>query len=299
MGCGRNPLDMNEVIQHLARDDKWDAYNDPREWFRTLNPPSFGLQRTKFQKQIDNIVGLSARRQSLIMLRWAWESSYMMFGKLKQRYSFVTLEIKSREVQFSVPRWVIEQRIEREQFKPSWDATRYVVDPVTVVTDTSKAKYDLNGDLTYAGDVIHAGDKLDKGECPNEWHQNLWMVADHDGQCCKKAEQMGRSCWGYYRNPSQWDLEEIKRIHHAKLNDPTYHQSPFEPLTEETLAQTAKSEFEYKERVEAEKKAELDLRMDDHFNSGLYRLRYEGPRYHFGQNVKPYTQTEAGIILPN
>jgi len=288
---------MNAATEHLSdQSRKYDDLNDPLKWWATVNPPLFN--RKKFQKKIDRIVGLSARRQSIIVLRWAWESSYEMFGKLKQRYSFLTLEIKGQEVQFSVPRWVIEQRIEPEQFRASWEATRYVVDPVTVVTDTSTAKYDLSGDLTYAGDVIHAGDKLDKGECPNEWHQNLWVIADHDQSCCAKAEKMNRSCWGYYRNPSQWDLNEIRRIHHAKLNDPSYNQSPFEPLTEETLAESARSEFEFKQQSEDKKKKELDLRIDDHFNSHLYNLRYEGPRYHFGSNLIPFKRTRSGLILP-
>lgn len=289
---------MNEVISHLSLADRYSDYNDPREWYRTLNPPD-SIDRNRFQRKIDRIVGLSERGQSIILLRWAWESSYLMFGKLKQRYSFLTMDIEGQEVQFSVPRWVIEQRIEPEQFAPSWNAARYIIDPATVVTDTSTATYDNDGNLIYAGDITYAGDKLDKGPCPNVWHQNLWIIADHDGLCCEKAEEMSRSCWGYYRNPSQWDIKEVKRIHAAKLNDANYHQSPFEPLSAETLEQTARSEFEYKEKADAAKKSELDTRIDDHFNSHLYQLRFNGPRYHFGQNVEPYKRTEAGIILPN
>lgn len=289
---------MNQAVEHLSdQTRRSEYYNDPREWYRTLNPPLFN--RTKWQKKIDKIVGVSERGKSIIVLRWAWESSYEMFGQLKQRYSFLTLEIKGQEVQFSVPRWVIEQRIEPEQFKPSWDATRYVVDPSTVITDPNTAKYDEDGNCTYTGDVIYAGDKLDKGPCPNEWFQNLWIIADHDGLCCKKAEEMSRSCWGYYRNPSEWDLNEVRRIHHAKLNDPDYNQSPFEPLTEETLAASAKSEFEYKEKITEEGKKELDQRIDDVFNSHLYNLRFEGPRYHFGENVEPFKKSENGIYIPN
>lgn len=288
---------MDAANSHLSGARKTEDLNDPLQWWSTINPPDFN--RRKLQKKIDRIVGLSERGQSIIVLRWAWESSYEMFGKLKQRYSFLTLNVQEKEVQFSVPRWVVEQRIEPEQFKPSWDATRYVVDPATVVTDTTTATYDEDGNLTYAGDVIYAGDKLDKGPCPNEWWQNLWIIADHDGLCCKKAEEMSRSCWGYYRNPSEWDVKEVKRIHHAKLNDPNYNQSPFEPLSVETLAESAKSEFKYKQKVEVERKAELDQRIDDAFDSHLYNLRYEGPRYHFGANPAPYRRSEAGLLVPN
>lgn len=289
---------MNPATEHLTdQSRKHSEYNDPLQWWSTLNPPLFN--RAKWQKKIDNIVGLSERGQSIIVIRWAWESSYEMFGKLKQRYSFVTLEIEGKEIQFSVPRWVIEQRIEPEQFKPSWDATRYVVDPATVITDLTTATYDDEGNCTYTGDVIYAGDKLDKGPCPNEWWQNLWIIADHDGLCCKKAEEMSRSCWGYYRHPSQWDINEVQRIHHAKLNDPTYDQSPFEPLTSETLEQTAKSEFERKEKADTKKKAELDQRIDQAFDDHLYNLRFEGPRYHFGENVGPYKKTEQGLYVPD
>lgn len=274
-------------------------YNDPREWFRTINPPLFN--RAKIQKRIDKIVGLSERGQSIILLRWAWESSYEMYGQLKQRYNFLTLEKEGQTIEFSVPRWVIEQRIEPEQFRPSWDATRYTLDPSTVVTDTSTARYDLNGDLVYAGDVIYAGDKLDKGPCPREWFQNLWVIAEHDAQCCAKAKEMGRSCWGYYRHPSEWDINEVRRIHHAKLNDPNYNQSPFEELTAETLEQSAKSEFEYKEKVHAEQKAELDLRIDDFFRLHQHRLTTDDPKvlsdgkYHFLGNG--FQKTEAGVIV--
>lgn len=285
---------LHQAIEHLSRDDRYEAYNDPRQWFRTLNPPSFSLQRAGFQKKIDKIVGMSARSQSIIMLKWAWECSYLMFGKRKQLFNFLTLEVRGQEVQFSVPRWVVVQRIEPEQFKASWDATRYVVDPATRVTDLSTATYDNEGNCTYTGDVVYDGDKLDKGPCPNEWFQSLWVIADHDGLCCKKAEEMSRSCWGYYRNPSQWDLNEIKRIHHAKLSDPTYNQSPFEPLTPETLEQTAKSEFERNEKVQAEKKAELDARIDQYFDVRVY-----SPATFIGDTVSLYKKTPAGIILPN
>lgn len=270
------------AISHLSRSDKWDDLNDPRQWFRTLNPPLF--PRQKYQKRIDGITELTVRKQSKILLRWAWESSYVLFGKLKQRYCFLTLPVKGVDVEFSIPRWVVEERIEPEQIRESWDSNRFVLDPSTVVND-------VDPETGKVRKVIHAGDKLDKGECPREWFRNLWVIADHDGLCCKKAEQMNRACWGYYRHPDERDVKRVERIHSMKLRDESFNQSPFEVLSPETLEQSARSAFAESQERKEKQGLELDARVKDFF-----KLHADG----FADGKpKPFVHlTEGGIYLP-
>lgn len=281
--------DAPDATAHLASDRRHERLNNPCLWFDTINPPLFN--RRKFQRRIDEITELTVRGQSKILLRWAWESNYVMFGKLRQRYCFLKIPVKGVETEFSIPRWVMEERIEPEQIRESWESTRYVLDPATVVND-------VDPDTGKVRKVIHAGDKMDKGECPREWFRNLWVIADHDGLCCQKAEQMSRACWGYYRHPDDRDINRVERIHQMKLRDETFNQSPFEVLTPETLEQSAKSAFEETRERKARQSQELESRIHDVFQTHEYSLAHEGPRYHFGSEVKPYRKTEGGIYLP-
>ena len=278
----------NEHLSWLGA--RADRYNDPLKWYDTINPPLFN--RKRFQTRVDEITGLTIRQQSKIRLAWAWESSYLMFGQLKQRYCFLTLPIKGQDVEFSVPRWVIEERIEPEQIRESWESTRYILDPATVVND-------VDPETGQVKKVVHAGDKLDKGECPNEWWRNLWVIAEHDKLCCARADKMRRSCWGYYRHPDERDLKRVERIHAAKLRDETFNQSPFEVLTPGTLAESAKSAFVENEAIKQQQSAELESRIHDVFSTHEYSLAYEGPRYHFGQDVQPYKRTKNGLYIPD
>jgi hypothetical protein len=160
----------------------------------------------------------------------------------------------------SVPRFAIEERIEPEQFIPSWEAGRYQAQPGTE-------------------------EVLDRGEPPNEWWRTLWVIADHEGKakqghgsCCRRAEQLDRACWGYYRHPAEWDLDEIRRIHQMKLRDDGFTQNPYEPLSEHEMERSMKSAFAIKEKVREKRQAELKQRTDDHFKTHLHRLQTIDPK---------------------
>jgi hypothetical protein len=275
----RNPT------SHLADSRRLEDLNNPLVWYRTINPPL--VNRQKWQKRIDEITELTVRKQSKILLRWAWESSYRMFGRTRQRYNFLTLPVNGVETDFSIPRWVIEERIEPEQIRASWESNRYILDPSTVVNDVDPETGKIRK-------VIHAGDRLDKGECPSEWFRNLWIIADHDQLCCQKAEEMNRACWGYYRHPDERDIQKVRRIHSMKVKDESFNQSPFEVLTPETLEASAKSAFEATEKRKEQVNKETDARLDDFF-----RLHLDG----FADGKpKPFVylkQTEGGIYLPD
>lgn len=292
MSATPTQAELNNPVSHLTGQcERAEELNDPREWFRTLNPPLFN--RRRFQRRIDEITGLTQRRQSKILLRWAWESSYEMFGRLRMRYNFLTIPVKGVPTDFSIPRWVVEERIEPEQIRDSWDATRYVLDPGTVVND-------VDPETGKVRKVVYEGDKVDKGECPQEWFRNLWVVAEHDRLCCGRADRMGRNCWGYYRHPDGRDIQRVERIHAAKARDDAFTQSPFEVLSPETLEGTGKSFFvRHDEDLKGRQEAEIKGRVHDFFNTHLYGLSFETPRYSFGSDVKPYRKTDGGLIIPD
>jgi hypothetical protein len=109
----------------------------------------------------------------------------------------------------------------------------------------------------------------------------------------RKAEEMNRACWGYYRSPDERDIQKVRRIHSMKVKDESFNQSPFEVLTPETLEASAKSAFEATEKRKEQVSKETDARMDDFF-----RLHLDG----FADGKpKPFVylkQTEGGIYLP-
>jgi hypothetical protein len=288
MNVAVSKSDEQGAVGHLSEQGRRsERYNNPLLWYDTINPPLFNRER--FQRRVDDLTGLTERRQSKILLRWAWESSYEMFGRLRQRYCFLTLPIKGVPVEFSIPRWVMEERIEPEQIRESWESTRYVLDPATVVNDVDPGTGNVRK-------VIHAGDKIDKGECPREWFRNLWVIADHDGLCCEKADQMSRVCWGYYRHPDERDIKRVERIHAMKVRDDSFNQSPFEVLSPETLEASAKSAFEENRDNKERQSLELDARIDDFFNLHLDGFVNERPTpMSFGPETK---RTPGGIYLP-
>lgn len=283
-------MNKTDPISHLSRQsEKYSALNDPRKWWKTVNPPL--VNQKKWQKQIDGITGLTLRGQSKILLRWAWEANYVMYDRRRYWYGFTTVMVNGVPTDFSVPRWVVMERVEPEQIRESWEASRYTVEPSSVVNEVDPV-------TGIVKKVVYAGDKLDKGPCPGEWFRDLWTIADHDELCCKKAEAMNRACWGYYRHPDRRDVKRVEKIHGMKMKDDSFNQSPFETLSPETLAETAKSVFAEQQAEKVRRDRDLASRIQDVMRTHEYSLAYEGPRYHFGENVGPYRKTESGILIP-
>jgi hypothetical protein len=247
-----------EANSHLSGTQAELPINDPLSWLDARRAPAFDVKR--FQDRIDDIVGTNRTGKSIIRLVWSWDSWFPAFGRKHQRYNFLTLEWDGKLIDVSVPRFAIEERIEPEQFIPSWDAARYQSQPGTE-------------------------EVLDRGDPPNEWWRTLWVVADHEtspvqghGSCCKRAEALERACWGYYRNPSEYDLNEIRRIHQLKLRDDQFTQNPYEPLSQREMERSMKSAFDIKEKRKEQKQAELKQRTDDHFKTHLHRLQTSDPK---------------------
>jgi hypothetical protein len=269
---------MSEAANsHLGDSRRDEPYNNPKCWMETRAAPLLNLK--KWQRRINDIVGTSITNEPIVRIVWAWDSWETMYGRRWQRHSFMRLKHGDVDEDISVPRFAVEQRVEPELFVPSWEATRY----------QRGAK----------------GEVIDCGPPPKVFWDTLWIIADHEGHpvenpkawCCQRAKKMDRPCWGFYRHPSGWDVEEMRRRHGLKLRDDARGQSPFKPLSAETLASIKQATF-YREKERQEKaRGELKQRLVDHFNTHGHRLSSDpsvvkhGP-YHFLQSK------DSGLLTP-
>jgi hypothetical protein len=263
---------MSEAANsHLGDSRRDEAYNNPKEWYWTRNAPLTNLK--KWQRRIDGVVGKTITNEPIVRIVWAWNSWETMYGRRWQRHSFMRLKVGDVDEDISVPRWAVEQRVEPELFVPSWESTRY--------------QKGADGKI------------VDCGAPPKVFWDTLWVIADHEGfptenpkaWCCRRAKKMDRPCWGFYRAPTTWDIEEMRRRHALKLRDERKGQSPFKPLTPEYMATIKRATFEKEQKKKEEAKGELRQRLIDHFLTHGHRLSSDpgvvkNGQYHFMSGFK-------------
>jgi hypothetical protein len=273
---------MSEAANsHLSGSEKDSPYNDPRCWMDTRSAPLVNLK--KWQRRVDSIVGTTHSGTPRIRIVWAWDSWAELYGRRWQRYSFFTFQGED----ISVPRFAVEQRIEPEQFYDAWESTRW---------------------------QYTSGEPVDCGPAPREWWDTLWVIADHEGfpkenpkaWCCKRAAKMNRPCWGFYRHPSEWDVNEVARIHALKCRDDEKNiNSPFKPLSTELMTSLKKAAFE-KEAVRKEtERTEYKSRLADRLETLSFKLSSDaGVRKHGRYHRVPempagFKRSDSGLIVPD
>lgn len=189
------------------------ALDNPSRWNQYLKP-WFDVER--FQDRIDSRVGLNAKGQSILRLVWAQDIEQTLFDESTPRY---WVRRRAKEY-WTVPRWIIERRIEPEQYMPGWEQKRYAIeDPET-------------------------GVKVDRGEPPSEYFVFAYLVAEHaehtiNGwpQCCDIAYHETRSrCWGRYRAPGDDTIALIEQA--VRQMDADKFIDPYRPLSLSELRET-------------------------------------------------------------
>lgn len=246
----------------------------------TRAAPLFNLK--KWQKRVDSVVGTTVTNDPIVRIVWAWDSWEMLYGRRWQRHGFMRLKHGDVDEDISVPRFAVEQRVEPELFFDAWESTRW--------------QYTPNG-------------PVDCGPAPKVWWDTLWVIADHEGfpvespkaWCCKRAAKMSRPCWGFYRHPSDWDVEEMRRRHALKLKDDARGRSPFKPLSSEEMASIKRATFAREEERREKARTELRDRLVDRIETLSFKLSSDaGVRKHGRYHLMPgFKQSDSGLIVPD
>jgi hypothetical protein len=310
------------ATDHLSTGDRWAAYNNPVRWIddAVRKRPNFNVHR--HQKKIDRLLGTS-NGKPIVRLQWAWDVKRFEMGEIRQAYRFYTVTLPNGDTcDLSPPRWMYEERFEPGQYMPTWDDARYT--PVLtgerfIGWDEIEWERDWEGNwkrlpeprkLPRFEPVYTMVDSL--GPPPRDGlYSYLFTIADHDPdqKCCKRAWRGWKSgkrktmrCWGYYREPGQKDLDRLAEAKAARDAQP-FKQSPFEPLSAQTLSEIAITERAWNEE---QKKGAPKMASDmwgDHTNVWGHRLTTNDPgvlhhgKYHF-LSGKQFNETESGLIVP-
>src|ERR1044071_189901 len=113
-------------------------FDNERNWTKAgiWKPPEFDT--ATYQKQLNEICGVSVSGQPVVRIKWAWECKRWrntewdefgnaLDGEWRQRYVALTIELEDGDYcDISPPRWVLEERFEPTQYANSWDASRRV-----------------------------------------------------------------------------------------------------------------------------------------------------------------------------
>lgn len=208
-----------------------DVLNAPLAWFSTMpRPTSWGeLLISYWQEQIDNIIGTTNGRPRL-WLRWGpevmrWRPAPVGEGD----YDFPLCYVAFQNHQpIALPRWVLLERQEPEQFAPGWENHRR---------------------QRIEGKIIDV-----RGPLPKERYTWAYTHSAHEDGCCLKAKNAGNPCWGYYVEPNDemlnWVREKWKEI---------VADSDVKPFEDARHFQAPKAQLEARNQIEEAKKAQDEL----------------------------------------
>lgn len=248
------------------KEQRENPLNDQKFWSTEIRPPFFA--RAVFQARLDMRAGKNMEGKSVLVLRWAPEVFTELYDEKTPRYWVSRVKDGEKWLYTSVPRWIIERRLEKGQYADSWNKTRFIPDG--------------------------AGGLIDKGPPPDDYHVFTWLCAEHEGflangqpACCERAWQDGRKrCWGTYRSPNDYDLQCVEAA--VRRREGEDFVDPYAPLTQHDLEAVEAASGMQIERIamEAEMRAQEILR-DQRIFSDTNTLSFD-----LGQN-KPL------IITPN
>lgn len=226
------------------------------------------FNRAAYQKRIDQITGTRDGRP-LIKLAWAPDELRWMPHRLGTKaigYTFpIFCQGKNADGGWNVPhRWALLERIEPEQFAPTWEVGRYI-------KHTDGAVYDL------------------RGPCPSEKYVELRCYSYHDGKCCEctgdSCQCVKQHCWGKYVEPDEHLIEWIRWVAWESRQDrdvsPTQEMNEFSSANaQQELKSQVLTEQEQRETVVDE----LDKSIVDYWVKQPHSVGM--------------TRTESGLYLP-
>lgn len=252
----------------LRKTQRHSYLDDQTKWTEDLRPPYFDTQ--KFQRRLDERVGLNREGKSILVLRWAPEA-IGLYGIPRYWVS----RIKDGETwKFtSAPRWVLESRVERSQYAPSWAATRH---------------------------AMSADDGFIATDAPDEFFMFRWLCAEHESpdplygkpKCCQRAWEPNRlRCWGMYRAPNDYDLACVSKA--LQVREQGRFIDAYAPLSVADLIAIESNSVQQMAEVVAKEENERMAMGRDFDRLHSWRLAKEAPTTH----NRFFDQNRSGIIL--
>lgn len=245
---------------------------DGAETWTPFMPAPSNFDKAVYQKRIDNIVGTRDGRP-IIKLAWApdelrWRPH--AHGDTPPGYTFPIFiayhDADGSEV--AAPRWVLLERLEPEQFAPTWEATRY---------------------------SMYQGRLWDwSGPCPSERYIELRAHCYHDGVCCPCRKlwtcQCGVEydhCWGRYAEPDEQLLNWIRRKSWEAQHDPDV-----KPTDDVRYLESAHAQQELRSTVlnRQEQQKESALELNRHFLNHWERKPH---------STHGFVKSGSGLYVPN
>ncbi len=241
--------------------------NQKNQWHRYMKPY---FDAVKFQERIDARVGLNKDGRPIIRLVWAQDIADRAFGQVIPRYwtrRRKTADADGKHIYYTVPRWILERRMEPETYMPAWEASRWSMQD-------------------------ERGIPVDKGDAPAEYYVYANLIAEHEADdgsgwagCCNRAYYTDRSrCWGKYRQPSDADLQLISQA--VRQMEADKYRDPYRPLTPPELA-----EIETMAGMQVERNAEQALNLAREQAADFYGLPLSAIPENYGRR-------KSGLIVP-
>jgi len=249
-------------------------FNDCSTWCQAaIYSPPAAVDVKEFQQKINRIMGLSKDRHPIVRLVWAgskdtfskfyceWtEAGFGTKTELRAKYKFAQIRIPGTPDVIDVPpaRWILEERIEPEQYYASWEAARW---------------------------VIKESKRVERRPLPptDGYYSHLLTIAVHNEHCCSIAKRDKVVCWGQYREPAQFDLDNLKQA--KARRDADHFVDPYAPLSDETLDRT---DAEVSNRV-TELKADRQQKMSDAIDDDPLKFLSYFTGVDFTGKVKPFS----------
>jgi hypothetical protein len=182
------------------------ALNNPARWNQRLRP---WLDVESYQDRINAVVGVNKDGYPIIRLVWGQDVRQRILGAEETPRYWTR---RRGGEYWKVPRWMLEKRVEIEQYGPSWEEKRYSL------TDEE-------------------GTPLDSGPPPSEYYTFAYLIAEHEGlhtdgwpACCSRAFYTDRGrCWGRYKQPGDDDLQLVSQA--VRQMEADKFRDPYSPLT--------------------------------------------------------------------
>lgn len=288
------------------------ALDNPSRWNQYLKP---WFDEVRFQDQINQRVGLNRDGKPLLRLVWGQNVWQRMFKESTPRYWTRRL----RKEYWTVPRWILERRMEPEQYMAAWEQKRYAMeDPrdqycvacgcgdiriIEVPSVVVNAAPKLVNTCERCGGTTFKGRSVDRGEAPKEYYIFSYLIAEHSThhingwpQCCDISYHTDRSrCWGKYRQPNDDDLDLVSQAMRAMEADKFI--DPYAPLTLSQLVEAELAANKQVERAQLEFE-EYERSMIRDFNKLHGHRIFEGPNsfHDLGGNFNK--QADSGLYIP-
>lgn len=185
---------------------------------RSRNQPS-PVDLKVWQARIDATVGKTATGQSRLRVVWGQDfekASAIMCGRRALRYPFYRYEEGGSIHDIGIPRFYVEELHSNAelQHKDAWDRARYYFDEYT------REIIDVLGPIPEGG-----------------FYTALFQIAHHDHLCCDGKEVVkGDPCLGAYREPSDADLQRIRRMKWRRDHASNDDNAPSETLIRKRAA---------------------------------------------------------------